>query len=170
MLYLIIFSIIVSHSTYKGAVTMPTSIGQRISVGILACCLTGYVLYQSLGSYFFSRNISLRVVQNDAVEQCDSIRPRLLGGKYRTESPEMQGFGFCGVVVTDHGGFVLPEPQLIWRMGVEDRASLDKRLLDGFCYEVLVDGFGEIPKRGDALANRGLWEIVSVVDEVTCAS
>lgn len=143
---------------------------QKISIGILTICVTAYVLFQTIGAKILAATISIQVIQNDAIEQCDSIRPRVFGGKYRTEPPKMQGFGFCGVIVTDHGGLVLPEPKLIWRMGVEDRAALDTSLLNGHCYDVVVHGFGKAPKRGDALANQGHWEIVSVVGEISCPS
>jgi hypothetical protein len=144
--------------------------GQQISLGILAPCVVIYVLFQSVGAYFLSSILSVRVVTNDAVEECDSIRSRILGGKLRSEPPQMQGFGFCGIVVTDHGGFALPEPRLVWRLGVENRALIDRRLVEGRCYEVRAYGFSAAPVLGDALANRGHWEIISVIDEVACAS
>jgi hypothetical protein len=147
---------------------MPMSRRQKVGMATLMICVMLYVSFESIGAYALSVPVSIKIIENDAVEHCDSIRPRIVGGKFRTEPPQMQGFEFFGVIVTDHGGFYLPEPQLIWQVGAEDRASLDRRLLDGHCYEVLAYGFGDMPKLGDALSNRGNWSILSVVADVPC--
>ncbi len=147
---------------------MSIKINKSVAASVMVACMMMYVIFQMIGAYALSKNLTLQVVQNDAVRDCDSTRPRALGGKFRSESPKMEGFGFCGIVVTNYGGFSLPEPQLVWRIGVEDRASIDRKLTDGGCFEVLVYGFGEAPKQGNPLTNRGHWEIISVFGKKGC--
>jgi hypothetical protein len=139
-----------------------------VALAILIVSAVGYFPYQLLAVKMFSERLTIKVVENDAATECSSKMRRLIGGRYRSDIPKFAGFGYCGIITSDHGGFKLPEPSLGWRLGVEDRASIDRKLTDGDCFEVLVYGFGKTPMRGDAIANRGNWEIVSVVGDGDC--
>ena len=143
---------------------------ENVAFTILFLSAITYFPYKLVSVKIFSEEIAIEVVQNDASAECSSSMTRIVGGKYRSDAPTLAGFGYCGIIISDHGGFKLPEPVLGWRLGVEDRASIDRRLMDGHCYEVRVYGFGQTPRLGDPLSNRGHWEIVSVVGETTCES
>ncbi|MGL5009452.1 MAG: hypothetical protein ACRC6I_06185 [Paracoccaceae bacterium] len=130
--------------------------------------VAGYGFSRTILPYLLADDLVIRVELNDAAEDCVSRRSKLFGAAYRSEVPSHAVLAYCGIIRTDHGGFLLPETRFLWRLGVEERSVLDQRLTENSCYAVRAFGFGDTPRRGDAVATRGNWEILSVVDEVDC--
>lgn len=104
--------------------------------GIAAFFLLFYHRY-----LFFSHTLEVKVVKNDAAEECYPRRTLLFGKKRRSHAPEAGYVGFCGAIFTDMGDYKLPRSSEYF--GIHQRREyLQKTLVEGCHYEVTIVGYG----------------------------
>ena len=113
---------------------------------------------------FYSRKITIDVVENDTVERC-GWNGISRGWSYRSSVPKYS-LDYCGAIVAESGFFRLPENG-VWGVFDEARGSLHNRLVAGCRYEVVVLGKG---KAGGERRYPVRQRISRIVSELGCGS
>ncbi|MFT5787343.1 MAG: hypothetical protein ACI9KK_002705 [Ascidiaceihabitans sp.] len=88
--------------------------------------------------------------KNDTAQECRSRRALRVWPKFRSSVPQIP-LNYCGLIMSDHGIFDLPETTWIHLFGTS-REALHDGLVEGCSYKVA--GTGIELEKGTAMSNR----------------
>lgn len=92
------------------------------------------------------------ITRIDAARECRSRKAFKIWQKFRSSKPQ-SSFTYCGLIMSDHGSFDLPETTWLPLFG-ESREALHDRLTVGCNYKIVVVGPGIDLEMGGAMSNR----------------
>lgn len=122
-----------------------------MGAGIFCILLAGV---QVVPSIFIRQTEIVTITRVDAARECRSRRAYKIWPKYRSSIPQ-NSIEFCGLIMSDHGSFELPETTWISLFRVSREDFFDG-LVEGCRYRILVTGPGlELAEgRGTGMSNR----------------
>ena len=135
-----------------------------IGTGVLFILLTSIQVVPSL---IIRQTETVTITKVDAARECRSRRAYKIWPKYRSSIPR-DSIEYCGLIMSDHGSFELPETTWIGLFGAT-REDLFDRLVEGCRYRIVVTGPGLALSegRGTSDTNRTLQRLDPLDD---CAS
>jgi len=104
-----------------------------------------------LPSLFIRQTETVMIARVDTARECRSQRSLFLWSKFRSSQPQFS-HSYCGLVMSDHGSFDLPETTWINLIGLP-RETIHDRLVIGCKYRIVVAGPGLALKKGGAMSN-----------------
>ena len=104
-----------------------------------------------LPSLFIRQTEIVTMTRVDAARECRSRRSLKIWPKYRSTVPK-QSIGYCGLIMSDHGSFKLPETTWLNLWGTS-REDLHDKLVVGCTYKVVVTGLGLELRKGQPMSN-----------------
>ena len=111
--------------------------------------------------------VTVKVVENALPIRCYTQDSLWRIGTYRDARPAREGFGYCGVVMTDHGAFRVVENGDFVPGGMT-RASIVESLRPGCTHEIEVYGTAPPPRRGDPSSNQPKLTIFATSPPLRC--
>ncbi len=121
---------------------------------LLALVLVPATLVFAAQPLFGRQTVEATVTLVDTPRTCRDSRIRLILDPHRTSAPTQTGWLYCGLILTDHGAFALPQSGL-FNAGSGQRESFVDALRAGCRYRLTVSGFGQTLSPGAALATHG---------------
>lgn len=119
-----------------------------IAVGL---CLV-MVSVMVLPSLFIRQTEVVTITRVDTARECRSRRAFKIWPKFRSSRPQ-NSLNYCGLIMSDHGSFDLPETTWLHLIGVP-REALHDGLVVGCNYRIVVAGPGLELEKGGAMSNR----------------
>lgn len=123
---------------------------------VITCGLTLVMVGVVVVPNLFIRQTEVVVISwIDAARECRSYKSRKFEDvwpQYRSSVPE-RSFTYCGMIMSDHGSFDLPETSWARLVG-NSREVLFDTLHVGCAYKVVVSGPGIALEKGGAASNR----------------
>ena len=119
-----------------------------IGVGVLCIVMTGILVIPSI---LIRQTESVTITSVDAARECRSRRTYKIWSKYRSDIPQTS-IGYCGLIMSDHGSFELPETTWINLFGAS-REDLFDGLFEGCRYRIVVTGPRLALAEGRAISN-----------------
>jgi hypothetical protein len=139
----------------------------RIVLAILALILVPVALVTAAQPLFGRQTVEATVTLVDTPRTCRDSRIRLIFEPYRTSAPAQTGWLYCGLVITDHGAFALPQSGL-FTAGSGQRESFVDALQAGCRYRLTVAGWGQTLAPGAAPATHGHKTLTALVPLGPC--
>lgn len=131
---------------------------KRLRRFVIGFCvlLTLMVAIPAVSMTLFRQTVLVTVTEIGAARSCKSTEARRsyrwLNPRFRSEVPSI-GLIYCGLIMTDHGSFKLPETT--WLSVFEpSREELYDTLVEGCMFEITVRGAGPDLQLGNARSNR----------------
>lgn len=126
---------------------------RRTMYGLLTAC--GLMSVVMIVPEILIRQTAVVTVESIyAARECRSRDSRFFGPRFRSSDPEYPG-GYCGIVITDHGSFELPETTWLPTFGRSREALFDLFEI-GCSYEVTVVGPGIKLSEGRMSSNHNM--------------
>jgi hypothetical protein len=101
------------------------------------------------------QTVEATVTRLDAPRSCRARSIPFVAMRQRSEAPRSP-FGYCGIVMTDHGSFILPETNRpLSALGFAARETLHDALQEGCRFELTVSGWGDPLTPGAPARNEG---------------
>lgn len=123
---------------------------RRFLIGLgVFCTVMGSI--HVVPSILIRQTASVTITSVDAARECRSRRNYKIWPKYRSGVPQ-SSFGYCGLIMSDHGSFELPETTWFSLFGVS-RENLFDGLVEGCRYRIVVSGPGLALAEGRAMSN-----------------
>ncbi len=97
----------------------------RIALALLALILVPVALVSAAQPLFGRQTVEATVTLVDTPRTCRDSRIRLILRPHRTSAPAQTGWLYCGLVLTDHGAFALPESGLFTAGSGQREAFVD---------------------------------------------
>ena len=114
-------------------------------------CLS-LVSVMTLPSLLIRQTEVVTITRVDTARECRSRRAFKIWPKYRSNRPQ-SSFSYCGLVMSDHGSFNLPETTWLHLFG-SSREVLHDGLVIGCSYRIVVAGSGLKLEMGSPMSNR----------------
>jgi hypothetical protein len=106
----------------------------------------------ALPDLFMRQSEIITIIKVDAARECRSRRTFKIWPKHRSSMPEVP-ITYCGLIMSDHGSFELPETTWLNIFGAP-RAALYDQLMVGCSYRVVVAGPGLELEKNRLMSNR----------------
>ena len=133
---------------------------------ILAALLGLTTAFQATPLVFGRQTATVTITDNYAPRECRRHRSLLHGPKHRSTASGFPGM-YCGLIMTDHGSFVLPQSGR-FNLFRTSREELFDILSTGCTYKVVVAGYGPRLKRGYSARNIGNRTLLSATPVGAC--
>ena len=125
-----------------------------VVLGLLAVILIPISLVAAAQPLIGRQTVVAEIRFVDAPRTCRDGGLRPILGRHRSAPPHQTGWLWCGLVMTDHGAFVLPESGL-FTAGDGRREAMVDALRAGCTYRLTVAGFGRALAPGQILVTQG---------------
>lgn len=110
------------------------------------------VSVMTLPSFLIRQTEVVTITRVDTARECRSRKAFKIWPKYRSNKPQ-NSFTYCGLIMSDHGSFDLPETTWLHLFG-SSREALHDRLVVGCSYRIVVAGSGRKLEMGSPMSNR----------------
>lgn len=138
-----------------------------IVLGLLALILIPVTLVASAQPLFGRQTVVAEIEFVDAPRSCRDGGLRSVFGRHRSAPPQQTAWLWCGLVMTDHGAFALPESG-VFTAGDGRREAMVDALRAGCTYRLTVAGFGHALAPGQILVTHGHKTLVRLEPQGPC--